>query len=293
MIMGRNHRIFSRSQQGLGLLELLVAMVIGLIVVGGSIQLFSSSKRSYRVQEATARIQENARFAMVFMGQQIRMAGFRGLDTDPSISLAAAFQADVTNGFSAGQVVLGADVATAVESIHDEITIRYQGAGTWYADPVLNCLGVPLASGAPPVVSRFFVSANNELSCRVVGGAAQPLISNVQDMEIWYGIDTDIDAETTSANAYVSAATIAAEIAGAGRFSWNSVRSVRIALLLQSEEDNLATEPQPYYFNQGTGHTFAGSAIVPVDDVSTAGRNESTVLRRVVTATFNLRNLSP
>lgn len=64
--------------RGLTLTELMIAITIGLILVAGIIQIFISNKQSYLVQEASARNQENGRFAIQFLTKDIRMAGFFG-----------------------------------------------------------------------------------------------------------------------------------------------------------------------------------------------------------------------
>ena len=67
-----------RLQGGFTLVELMVAMLISLLLMGGVIQVFSSSSKSYRNHEGLSRIQENGRFAMEFLSRDIRMADFWG-----------------------------------------------------------------------------------------------------------------------------------------------------------------------------------------------------------------------
>ncbi len=65
-------------QGGLSLIELMVALTLGLfmtIVVGGA---YVSSKGSFRYADAMSRVQENARFAMELLARNIRMAGYMG-----------------------------------------------------------------------------------------------------------------------------------------------------------------------------------------------------------------------
>ncbi len=76
-----NHT-FSRNQQGLTLVEMMVAMTIGLVLLGGIITVLSSSQNTYRVNEAMARLQENARYAFQLLSRDIRMAGYRGCAGD-------------------------------------------------------------------------------------------------------------------------------------------------------------------------------------------------------------------
>ena len=68
----------SRGMAGFGLVELLIAMVIGLFLMAGMAQIFIGSKKAYQTQEAMARVQESGRFAMEILGRDIRMAGYQG-----------------------------------------------------------------------------------------------------------------------------------------------------------------------------------------------------------------------
>ncbi len=72
-----NHKS-SRNQQGMTLVEVMVAMTIGLVLLGGVVTVLSSSQSTYRVNEALARMQENARYAFQLLSRDIRMAGYRG-----------------------------------------------------------------------------------------------------------------------------------------------------------------------------------------------------------------------
>jgi type IV pilus assembly protein PilW len=64
--------------RGVTLIELMIAMVISTIVLLGVATVYSSTKRSYKVQEEMARLQENARYAFNAMAGDIRGAGFVG-----------------------------------------------------------------------------------------------------------------------------------------------------------------------------------------------------------------------
>jgi type IV pilus assembly protein PilW len=67
-----------RRQHGLTLVEIMVALTISAVLVAGILQVFSGNRQTYRLQEGMARLQENARFALEFMAQDIRQAGYRG-----------------------------------------------------------------------------------------------------------------------------------------------------------------------------------------------------------------------
>jgi type IV pilus assembly protein PilW len=67
-----------RHQRGIGLVEIMVALTLGLVLMGGVLQVFLSNKQTYRMQEAHARLQENGRFAMEKISRDIREAGYWG-----------------------------------------------------------------------------------------------------------------------------------------------------------------------------------------------------------------------
>ncbi len=66
------------SPRGFTLVELMVAMTIGLIILGAVGQIYATSSGTYRLEEGLARLQENGRFAMNFVVEDIRMAGYTG-----------------------------------------------------------------------------------------------------------------------------------------------------------------------------------------------------------------------
>ncbi|MDA1369452.1 MAG: PilW family protein [Proteobacteria bacterium] len=63
---------------GLSLIELLIAMVLGLTLASGVLQIYASSSATERSQDARLRMQEGGRFALNFLGNEIRMAGYLG-----------------------------------------------------------------------------------------------------------------------------------------------------------------------------------------------------------------------
>ncbi len=67
-----------RSHSGFGLIELMVAIAISLLLFAGVLNIFLSSKQTYRGQSALSRLQENGRNAIDLMSRDIRMAGYSG-----------------------------------------------------------------------------------------------------------------------------------------------------------------------------------------------------------------------
>lgn len=133
--------------RGLSLIELLVAVAIGGILMGGAITLFINNRATYEVTNDMARLQESARFAMQLMSQDIRMAGYVGCVNDvtkvnDNLGLAEGRLANFTHaieGYEAGDAAwspsghLGEDQAiiaggtgfNAFQDDSDGITVRY------------------------------------------------------------------------------------------------------------------------------------------------------------------------
>jgi type IV pilus assembly protein PilW len=62
-------------QRGLTLVELMIAITLGLIVLASVIGVLIANRESYRTSEALSRMQENARFTFEVLGRSIRAAG--------------------------------------------------------------------------------------------------------------------------------------------------------------------------------------------------------------------------
>lgn len=56
----------------------MIALIIGLILTAGAIQIFISSKATYRLESALSRMQENGRYVVDTLAKDIRMAGYNG-----------------------------------------------------------------------------------------------------------------------------------------------------------------------------------------------------------------------
>lgn len=69
------------KQKGLSLIELMIAITLGLILLTGVMQVFLSSKMVFSSQQALSRVQETGRLAIEFLSRDIRMAGYMGCAT--------------------------------------------------------------------------------------------------------------------------------------------------------------------------------------------------------------------
>jgi type IV pilus assembly protein PilW len=68
----------SSAQRGLSLIELMVALAIGVILLLGLVQIFGASRAAFGAAEGLSRVQEGGRFVAELMRSEIRMAGHLG-----------------------------------------------------------------------------------------------------------------------------------------------------------------------------------------------------------------------
>lgn len=111
--MTHSPRQVAAAQRGFTMIELMIALLLGMLVVAAASSLFLSNKRVYGATEAIGRIQENQRGAFEILARDIREAGTNpclridGTYTDRfGIQLAApdaAFWARFANGISGAE----------------------------------------------------------------------------------------------------------------------------------------------------------------------------------------------
>lgn len=103
-------------QRGLSLIELIIAMALGLVITAGLAYTFLAGRQSYRMQDNLSRIQENARAALDTMAQDLRMAGFIGCAglgaSSPYVTPAVRAQTPPVASFTLANAMTGFESGT-------------------------------------------------------------------------------------------------------------------------------------------------------------------------------------
>jgi type IV pilus assembly protein PilW len=68
---------------GLSLIELMVALLIGLLLMAGALTVYMQSRNTYRTTDTAARMQETARYAFDIIEPDVRLAGYWGMKKGP------------------------------------------------------------------------------------------------------------------------------------------------------------------------------------------------------------------
>lgn len=120
-----------QSQHGATLIEVMVAMVVGLILLAGITTLVVNASRSNRDVDASARLLENGRYAVRTLGEHLRHAGFWGRLYPPAASGMAALPAGLPNACTS---------PITVAMIEADMPVFIQGEDDPGGDPAANCL---------------------------------------------------------------------------------------------------------------------------------------------------------
>ncbi|MCU1750891.1 PilW family protein [Pseudomonas sp. 6D_7.1_Bac1] len=194
----------SRSSRGFGLIELMIALAISLIVVLGVAQIFISAKSTYVSQNTAAGMQEDARFVLSKMIQEIRMVGMFGcLGTITDASSAGDFNASQITPISWDNTALkltlvtsdvggngGVPSWTVVSDCRTSAT-AYTGAHA----PTAGQMGFP--------IRRLAYSLSNGQILMTTGTSSAVLVSNVSAFSVTFGMAasaTDVAASSYSSN---------------------------------------------------------------------------------------------
>lgn len=202
----------TRYQRGIGLPEIMIAAVIGLLLMGALFTIFVSTRQTFRTQIQFGQLQDAERLAMVMLTNVVQAGGYYPDPLNNTINNLLPVSGAFTQ---AGQYMMGAVGATPNG---DSITVRYVSSS---GDGLMNCLGITNTSGGNVTyINVFSVDTDQNLTCSVNGSTPTPLISGVQNFTVHYGLDTNGDG---SVNRYLRANAIPVN-------SWNNVRSVRVTL---------------------------------------------------------------
>ncbi|WP_296217642.1 PilW family protein [Pseudomonas sp. UBA2684] len=124
------------KQRGLSLVELMVAMLIGLIITGAVIQVFISNKTTFLMQDGMSRVQENGRFALQYLALEIRPAGVGVGVRLPEESICQVAESDMVENVSMAisGYTAGTTDTTAVPGTDVVNVTTTDNCGAWLAE---------------------------------------------------------------------------------------------------------------------------------------------------------------
>ena len=164
-------------QHGMTLIELMVALAIGMFLMIGAITVFMQGRTTFRITESLSRLQENGRFALDTLEPDIRMAQYWGL-TNRSTNIDGA--ALPTDPAGIGPGTCGNNWTINVVNSVDGTNNSYGWACAGNAPIETNAdtLVVRRASEDPILAGRtantLYVQSNRSERSRIFAGVALP-----------------------------------------------------------------------------------------------------------------------
>ncbi|MBU2979103.1 PilW family protein [Alteromonas sp. C1M14] len=232
------------NQRGFSLVELMIALVLGLVISGAIIQTMVSSRVTNSLNQVVAQVQESGRFVMRRLNRDLVEAGrydeiIAHVDSTYDSSVESAFIQNKPVGLAGdyiGNTTLGASQAGS--GGNDELVINFLGSE--------DCTGNRFGYAADTefhVVNKYYVS-DGQLYCtgfdgRVLRGLRSPvgssksvvIMDNVESFQVQYGITDDVASSEGQAVRYVTASDLPAL-----RSSDHQVVAIRIGVLIKSDD---------------------------------------------------------
>ncbi len=297
----------ARFGRGFSILELLIAMALGLLVIGAA--LFSSAGMvvAGRQQRATSAMTDDAMLALSLIRRDLLMAGYvhpASIANDRFAPVAGVVQTRAVFGCSHGfqSAQAGPGVATCAgpsDASSDAIEVTFEataGNADLAADGrLVDCLGAKLGDPASPgalapvptaetryaTSHRYFISVSADdgtpnLSCASAVSSTQSLIPNVESLRVTYGVASAWVAaqpDTWRPVRYVDADSV-------GSGNWGNVVAVQVCVLMRSADAV-----------RDSGEVQTHTAYIDCDNVSQTSSDNR--LRRAYTTTVGLRNRVP
>jgi type IV pilus assembly protein PilW len=310
----------NKFQYGFSLLELMVAMTIGLIISAGAAALFANTILSTKTLNNATQIQEAGSYATQVLGRHLRMAGYADwlsspshIDTITNSANAAAYNLDpaatstlfsevfagemalhgCANGYAKNATLTNRTCYTAnTTGLRNGLTVSYQvlsnpnvGSAPSTAAAFSSKMGMSgdcnnYRTPGLIAVNRFYLSESNDLLCQGNGGSAQPLMSNVEQFVVTYAVAQANGAGSFAISNDLQITNYKTAAQIDAANEWGKVIAARICLLIAGETGSLATASTVTNTNRLDCNPTTPTFITTVDRR----------LRQVFSSTVTLRN---
>ncbi|MDZ7892005.1 MAG: PilW family protein [Rhodoferax sp.] len=306
----------TNKQQGLTLIELLVALVISSVIALAAFSAIVVSRQGFATVDAASQLRDNARFATDIIQRLALQTGYQDViyaaTTRPASSTEPANVSGFTNGTPSISGILVTSTAKAASAVgygSDVLVLRYQAPETYPGSGrvdkgIIDCMGRSKTNDTAIPIDRddrllsvLYVAESRgqpALMCRTGTAAGQPLVEGVENFQVLYGIDGDNDSVT---DRYMRADQLI--VSGndvATKANWDMVRSIKIGLILRSSvgatQESASQTLYPFGNARSSASATMGSAFANAtnDPGTVVSAPADRRLRLQTSFTIHLRN---
>ena len=233
----------NNSQQGFSLIELMIAITLGVVMMGAALQFMVGTTRTYDLGDDISRIQENGRIALDILVKDAENAAH----LTSLIPRRRNFFLMDCSGTGANACLR--DDTQLVSSSSDRLAVQY----TPYPDDgtEVDCLGTTIPAGTLLVnvytiddidgdgINSLYCQGFNASTNAWLSAAPQPLVDGIDQMQLLYRVTTPAAGPTgNDSYRYISGDQLTAAM-------YPFITAVRIGLLVSNGQvagaaDNLA-----------------------------------------------------
>jgi type IV pilus assembly protein PilW len=314
---------FVKNHEGLTIVELMVALTLGMFVILVASAVLLAGKAAYTNADDSARIYETGTYAFGVVGRAINQTSFVNWEKEDGAILTAATDSADIYGFDSRTLSSNSpDIKfTKSGSVNgsDVLAVRYFGAGAGENGDgtILNCagFGVPAAqSNESAEESRgwsiFYVAVDkageSELRCKYRGKTSwtsESIARGVESFQVLYGIDTDSDGMP---NQFISATSLndldgrlllkgdnafERELYRRRKTNWKNVVSIKVAMLIRGSQiarsDALSKQYDLFGVEYSSASAFDLGVAINEENIPASERNR---MRKIFQQTFVIRN---
>ncbi len=141
------------NQQGFTLIELMIAITLGLIVTAAALMMFLSSQRSLAMQNGLSSIQQNATFGLTNVAKDLRHINLdSGSDFVSHSNSKSGIVFQTIAGVTADKVTKAESGQSIMTPDSDQLTIRYVNR----KNNTMNCEGV-IVEQDKEIIQRYYI----------------------------------------------------------------------------------------------------------------------------------------
>ena len=221
------------GQRGFSLVELSIAILIALFLIGGVIVVEQGVHRSYQDDSGFAQLEDEERFAMAIITQAVESAGYYPDPTSNAPNSTVLMPETTSTPQSVPIPFAGAQSIVGIyqsSSPNDSIAARFVAGPAASID---LCTGSPTTSGVEYTTYLYVANGSDGkpyLYCDLATAGSwahdpAQLVSGIQNMQIMYGVNT-----SGSGSANVQTYMFASDVTNDGY--WPDVSSIKVTLTL-------------------------------------------------------------
>lgn len=297
-------------QAGLTIVELMVALTLGLLVVLVAVSVLVSASAAWVAQSEAANVDDAGRFALAVIERAARQASFVNWEHAATAAGVDPAAAPAVRGLDAASLSSSAagidDPRPPVVNGSDVLALRFSGSGSGDGDgSATTCAGFSVGAGQQGW-SIFYVGVGpggvHELRCKFRGSnnwSAEAVVGGVDSFQVLYGLAGNGGASRYLRASDINALDQALAVEGADpqarerdrmrKSWWKRVASIKVALLVHGARGVQQPGGPPTYQLFGAAYGDAGDAGANVARSSLAPALQQRA-RRLFAATIVLRN---